>query len=137
MLAQLNRPMKEMPMSDGKLRVVEISFGGESVVFESPDPVEVAKWVFDNNKYPVLIDWMDGGFCISKVGESNQLHYSGLINRFVETFYPVAIQKRDELAIAMAKQSSLTADLSLDQLREQIEVGTAESKELFDALFPR
>ncbi|MGF6282300.1 hypothetical protein ABH908_000216 [Pseudomonas frederiksbergensis] len=124
-------------MSDGNLRVAEISFGGEKVVFESPDPVEVAKWIFDNNKYPVLIDWMDSGFAITKAGESKQLRHSGLINLFVETFYPPAIQKRDELAIVMAKQSSLTAALSLAQLRAEIEEGTGQSKEMFDEIFPR
>lgn len=116
--------------------VEKLSFAGAGEVFESPDPVAVAKWIFEQNRYPELILWMDDGFTISQKQNSIFILGPGMINLFVDKFYPQAIQMRDELAIKVAKESSLTSGLSLGQLREMIAEEMAEVQELFDEMFP-
>lgn len=123
-------------MSGSNFVVEKLSFAGGREVFESPDPVAVAKWIFEQNSYPELILWMDDGFTISQKQNSIFIRGPGMLNLFVEKFYPLAIQLRDELSIKVAKESTLTSDLSLDQLRQIIAEEKAEVQERFDEMFP-
>lgn len=120
---------------NGNFQISDITFGGGSVVYESSDPALVAKWILDNNRYPVLTLWMDDGFEIQVNGGSACLRHPGMINLLVERFYPQALMVRDEKAIELAKESGLTSKLSVEQLRESIDSDAGECRDDFEKLF--
>lgn len=76
------------------------------VLFQEHDPVTVAKWLVSNDRYPVIEAEDKNGFKIVG-GNSVYLVDPGLINLFVETFFPEIVDSKKGMAQSRAASAGL------------------------------
>lgn len=77
-----------------------------TVLFQETDPVKVAQWLVATDRYPVIHRADETDFKIVG-GKSVYLVAPGLINLFVESFYPEIIDSKKGLAHSRAVSTGL------------------------------
>jgi hypothetical protein len=88
------------------LQVVSKVPDAQGVLYQNDNPANVARWLVTNEKYPVIAKAEDADFKIVG-GKDVYLVDAGLINLFVERFYPEIIDSKQSLAKNKAQSSGL------------------------------
>lgn len=88
------------------LQVISRQADSPGVLYQNDNPANIARWLVSNEKYPVIDTAEDTDFKIVG-GKDVYLVDSGLINLFVERFYPEIINSKLSLAKNKAQSSGL------------------------------
>lgn len=105
------------------------------ILYQHEDPATVAKWLVSNGKYPVIGNADDTDFKVVG-GKEVYLVDPGLINLFVERFYPEIIDSKQSLAKSKAQSTGLLeSGVSFEYIWKYLGDAEANARISFNDLF--